>query len=54
MHIVSQWELAVGLRDRKLRLLNNLDVWEGVRGGREIQEGGHRGRTYELTLVNSC
>ena len=38
--IGSQWEFAVWLRELKLGLWDNLDRWDGVGGGREVQEGG--------------
>ena len=33
----SQWEFAVRLRE--LKYCDNLDGWDGVGGGREVQEG---------------
>ena len=38
---MSQWKFAV-LRKfaAKLVLCNNLDLWDGVGGEREVQEGG--------------
>ena len=39
--INSQWEFAVWLRELKLGLCNNLEVWEWAGAGREIPEGGN-------------
>ena len=36
----SQWEFAVWLREVKPGLCNNLEGWDGGRGGREVQKGG--------------
>ena len=36
----SQWEFAVWLRELKLGLCDNLEEWDGMRGGKEVQEGG--------------
>ena len=36
----SQWELAVWLWELKLSLCESLEGWDGVGGGRELQEGG--------------
>ena len=50
MYIDSQREFAVCLREHKLGLLNNIEEWECVGVGREIQEGG-----YICTpMVNPC
>ena len=38
--IDSKWEFAVWLRELKLGLCDNLERWDGVGVGREIQEGG--------------
>ena len=38
--IDSQWEFAVWLRDLKLGLFINLEGWDGVGDGREVQKGG--------------
>ena len=35
-----QWEFAVRLRELKWGLCNNLEGWEGVGGGSEVQDGG--------------
>ena len=37
----NQWKFAVWLRELKLGLCNNLERWEGVGGGREVQEEGN-------------
>ena len=31
--------ICLGLRELRLKLCNNLEVWEGVTGGRKIQKG---------------
>ena len=36
--INSQWEFAVWLSELKPRLYNNLEGWDGVGGGRDVQE----------------
>ena len=41
--IDSQWEFAVGLRELKQGLCDNLDGWDGKRDGREVPEGGDMG-----------
>ena len=38
--IDSQWEFAVWLRKLKQRLCINLEGWDGVGDGREVQKGG--------------
>ena len=38
--IDDQWEFAVCLRELKLGLCDNLETWDWVGGGREVQEGG--------------
>ena len=38
--IGSQWGFAVWCRELKLGFCDNLEVWDGVGGGREVQEGG--------------
>ena len=38
--IDSQWKLAVWLRKLKPGLCINLERWDGVRDGREVQKGG--------------
>ena len=35
----SQWEVAVQCRELSLAHCDNLE-WDGVGGGREVQEGG--------------
>ena len=47
--IDSQWEFAVWLRELKLGLCNNLEGWDGDRGGRELQQGGDI-----CTMADSC
>ena len=42
----NQWEFAVWLREHKLGLCNNLEVWEGMGSGREFQEGEFHMHTY--------
>ena len=36
--VESQWEFSVWLRGIEPGLCNNLEGWEGVGGGREVQE----------------
>ena len=36
----NRWEIAVWLRELKLRLSDHLERWEWARRGREIQERG--------------
>ena len=38
--IDNQWKFAVGLRELQPGLYNNLEWWEGVGCGRQVQEGG--------------
>ena len=38
--IESQWEFAVWLRKLNLGLCDNLEGWDGVGSGREVEEGG--------------
>ena len=38
--IDSQWEFAVWLRKLEQGLCINLEGWDGVRDGREVQKGG--------------
>ena len=40
--IGSQWEFAVGLRELKHGLCNNLEGWDGAGDGREVQMGGDK------------
>jgi len=35
----SQWEFAVWLRELKPGLCNNVEMWDGEAGGREVQDG---------------
>ena len=44
----SQWEFAVRLRE--LKYCDNLDGWDGVGGGREVQEE----RYIYIPMTNSC
>ena len=39
--IDSQWEFVVWLRRLKQGLCVNLEAWDGVRDGREVQKGGN-------------
>ena len=36
----NQWEFAVRHRELNWGLCDNPEGWAGVRGGREVQEGG--------------
>jgi len=36
----SQWVFALSLREVRPVLCVNLEEWSGMRGGREVQEGG--------------
>ena len=38
--IKSQWEFAVWLRKLKQGLCINVEEWDGVRNGREVQKRG--------------
>ena len=38
--IDGQWEFSVCLRELKLGFCINLEGWDGVGDGRELQEGG--------------
>ena len=38
--IDSQWKFATWLRELRAELCNNLEGWERVGGGRDIQERG--------------
>ena len=40
--IDSQWELAVCHRELNPVLCDNLEGWDGVGGGREVQDGGDK------------
>ena len=46
----SQWELAVWLKELKLGLGNNLELWDGEEGGRDAQVWGHMGKP----MADSC
>ena len=46
----SQWEFAVCPRELKGGLCGDLEGWDGVGGGREVQEGGH----ICISMVDSC
>ena len=48
--IDSQWELAIGLRELKQGLCDNLEGWDGERDGREVREGGNMG----VSMADSC
>ena len=37
---IDSWEFAVWLRKLKQGLCINLERWDGVRDGREVQKGG--------------
>ena len=38
--IYSQWEVALQHRELNLVLCHSLEVWHGIRGESDIQEGG--------------
>ena len=46
----SQWELAVWLRKLKQGLCTNLEEWDGVGDGREVQKGGD----IRIPMADSC
>ena len=48
--IDSQRELAVWLRKLKQGLCINLEVWDGVGDGREVQKGGD----IRIPMADSC
>ena len=48
--IESKWKFAVWLRELKLGLCNNLEGWDGERGGKDVQEGGDIG----IPMADSC
>ena len=48
--IDSQWKFAVGLQKLNPGFCDNLEKWEGVTGGREVQEGGD----ICTPMANSC
>ena len=47
--IDSQWEFAVWLREHKQGLCDNLEGWVEEGDGREVWEGGLRGRGHGCT-----
>ena len=48
--IDSQLEFAVWFRELKPGLCDNLDGWDGMGGGRYVQEGGDTG----IPKIDSC
>ena len=48
--IDSQWEFAVWLRKLKQELCINLERWDGVGDGREVQKG----RDICILMADSC
>ena len=48
--IDSQWEFAVWLRKLKHGLCINLEGWNGVGDGREVQKGGY----VCIPMADSC
>jgi len=46
----SQWECAVGHREHKQGLCNNLDRWDGEGEDREVREGGD----IRIPMTDSC
>ena len=48
--IGSQWEFAVGLRELKHGLCNNLEGWDGAGDGREFQEE----RDIRIPMADPC
>ena len=48
--IDSQWEFAVCLRKPKQGLCTNLEGWDGVGDGREVQKEGDMG----IPMADSC
>ena len=48
--IDSQWEFSVWLREVKVLLCDNLEGWDGVGGGREVQEE----RDIYIPMAVSC
>ena len=46
----SQWEFSGRLRELKLELCDNLEGWDEVGGGRELQKGGH----ICIAMTDSC
>ena len=47
-----KWEFAIWLRELKLGLSNNLDGWDGERGGRDGVVGRDMGK-YGLIYVDA-
>ena len=48
--IDSQWEFAVWHSELSLVLCDNLDGWDGVGDGREVQKGGDMW----IAVTDSC
>ena len=48
--IESEWEVSVQLSELSLVLGDHLEVWDGVGGGREVQEGGDKC----IPMADSC
>ena len=48
--IDSQWEFAVWLGELKPGFINNLEMWDGEGGGRDVQVGGDMGKP----MADSC
>ena len=48
--IDRQWEFAVYLRKPKQGLCTNLEGWDGVGDGREVQKEGDMG----IPMADSC
>ena len=48
--IDRQWEFAVWLRKLKQELCINLEGWDGVGDGREVQKGGD----VYMPMADSC
>ena len=46
----SHWEFTVLLKELKLVLCDNLEEWDGVGVGREVQEGGN----ICIPMADSC
>ena len=49
-YVDSQWKFTVLLRELKLVLCDNLEEWDGVGVGREVQEGGN----ICIPMADSC
>ena len=52
--IDNQWEFAVWLRGLKSGLCDNLEGWDGVGGGRKVQEGGDICMIHGGPVADSC